>query len=553
MPDDAKAIEKEITTRESDFRELWERMDDDFDSWKLVSSGYDTTIDVKTKEHESDIKIISNDPRTNCDDVQSILSSAERQIIVRMAETGEGEDKREDIGKLERLFEFLLQKGDERLIRLLLPPLRESLIWYSLVRGWVAGRFLTYEDDGDVTPDYMALDPRWLTYEIGKDGMLWTSHKTFRSKAALESEYGEKIKTQPWFKPWGETNKNIAVRDYWKYEGKESITNSVICNGRFLKEPKEYKLTSHPILVMPVTTRPPVSGREGVNELKGYGESIFAPTRDINGIRNRFVTMVASHANMMANQALINYKGKQGKSIPKGGTMNVPGGIIELTLGENNLMPSPLQEVSPTVIELLNWLSSRVQRGMLPDIPIDSPPPSGTLYNLVQEQGNKIFNPQLRNLNYFYADILRLTEEQMIADKISIEIEGEDKQRYFKTKITPVDLKKPHIIKVEFTARTPWTQMDTAQIAQMLRQSGVPEGWIWENIYKFQDPKGMQDLAAIELFEKSPKGAMATAVVAFMKRGQIDMAQSLIRDMDRLEAQEEVPIQEEIPPQRARI
>ena len=543
MDEEAGKITKEVLKKQPDFASRFARMDRDFKSWALFVSDYDITIDAKTRRHGSDIQIISNDPRTNCDDVQSILSASERQIIVRTLSKA-GEDKRDDIAKLEKLFEFLLQKADERLIRLLLPPLKESLIWYSLVRGWTAGRFLTYKDGDDVIPEYLALDPRWLTYEVGKDGLLWTNYKTLRSKVALESEYKTAISDKPWYSFWTESQKNIEVSDHWRYEGKNSISNCVICNNTFLRKPKEYDLTSMPILIMPITTRPPGATPDGIDDMEGYGESIFAPTRDINGIRNRFVSMVASHANLMANQALINYKTDAGRSIPSQGTMNVPGGIVELVLNENRLEPSPMREISPTVIDTLNWLTSRVQRGMLPDIPIDKPPPSGTLYSLVQERGNKIFNPQIRNLNYYYADICRLIEEQMISDKISLKIQGEDKGKYYETQVTPIDLKKPHIIKVEHTARTPWTQMDTASQADMLLRQGFPFRWVLENVYKVQDPKGVMDMSAVETATRSPMQVLLTAIENLYKEddaGSREKADTLVKELRAMVEETEAP------------
>ncbi|MAF43072.1 MAG: hypothetical protein CMI54_02725 [Parcubacteria group bacterium] len=545
---DAKAISKQVDVKFTANNELHSRMDEDFLLWQMKKSDYDTALDARTKKHATDIEIISNDLRTNCDDVQSILSSAERQIVVRMAEA-EGEDKREDIAKLERLFAFAFEKADERLIRLLLPPLRESLIWCSLVRGWTSGRFLVWKDNGDVVFDFMALDPRWLTYEVGADGLLWTGYKTFRSREALKDEYV--IDGKPYE---AEKKQNNPVIDYWKYEGKKSITNSVICGEDFLKPTEEYKLKSIPILIMPITTRPPVSGASGESEIAGYGESLFASTRDINGMHNRFASMVASHANRLARQAMINYKTKDGVELKT--TTNVPDAIINLSMGDNKLEPSPMREISLTVVNMMEWLNSRARKGMLPDIPIGRPPPSGTLYNLVQEQGNKIFNPQLRNLNYFYADICRLIEEQLLGDKIKVKIKGEDRQKYFETQVTPVDLKKPHIIKVEFTARTPWSQLDTYQVADMAKRVGLPDGFIQEHILKLPDPKGLGDQSAIEIFEHSPKGAMLRAIKALMKAERWDEAEQIMSDLFNMEMEEQggdgaggtVPQEAEVPP-----
>ena len=114
-------------------------------------------------------------------------------------------------------------------------------------------------------------------------------------------------------------------------------------------------------------------------------------------------------------------------------------------------------------------------------------------------------------------------------------------------------MKRAHIIKVEFTARTPWSQLDVAQIAQMLKGLGLPDEWIWENILKIQDPKLISDLLALEIYEHSPQGMMKRAVDVLMDRGYIFEAQRLIKQMDIMEQQQaiggEAPTAEaEIPP-----
>jgi len=295
-----------------------------------------------------------------------------------------------------------------------------------------------------------------------------------------------------------------------------------------------------PILIMPVSTRPPIAGTDGI-KLKGYGDSIFASDRYINAIRNRFLTIVTNHAALMADQPLINYKTEQGIEIHD--MRSYPGGVVNLPLGDNKLEPSPTKDISPTVISLLGELTGQLEQGMLPAIR-GNKFESGTRYALEQEAGNRIFNPQLRSLNHFYADACRLIEEQLIAGGIKVKIQGEEKRKYYEVEVKPVDLKKPHIIKVEFTAKTPWSRMEIAQLAQMLKSIGIPDGWIWENILKIQDPKGLADLAAIELFEHSPKGAMKRAVEALVEtRGDIQAAMSLIKDLDRMETQEDMALQ----------
>jgi len=517
-------------------------------------TAYHSDILSKTKEHETDINIVSNELRTNCDNVQSILSSADMQIMVRLAEPT-GVDRRADMAKLERLFYFLLTQGDLRLRRLLLPTLREQSDWHALVRGWRAARILTYKGEkGGIVANYTPLDPRWLVYEVGADGLIWVAYKTFKAKETLKSEWGylpKGLKTALQSLTGAKEKAENETIDWWYFEEPGKVWNAVVHKGGFLKEPERLKLRSMPFAIVPVSTRPPIADETGM-KLKGYGESLFASSRQIHAVRNRMATLFANHANVRAHQPLIHYRAKQGgRDIPPnllGRFAATPGSMVEMTMGEDKIEASPMEEISPTVVQLLSWLNSQIRETMLPTFQMESPPGSGTRYSLAMESSNKIFNPQLRSLNHFYEDICRLIEEQLIDGGISVKFQSLVKNRFEEAKITPVQLKEPHIIKVEFMARTPWTQMDTAQVAQMLKQLGLPDGWIWENILKVQDPKMLADLAAIELFEHSPKGAMKRAVEALVEtRGDIVAAQSLVADMDKLEASERGGVPEGAP------
>ena len=115
MEDPAQLLKK-IEKKERDFNKLWNRMDLDFtDLWGMKRSSstvdYNTAVLNPPTRYPNDVNIVSNEARTFADEVISKLSSAKMQINVRMAEA-EGEDKREEIGKLERLLNFALEKGE---------------------------------------------------------------------------------------------------------------------------------------------------------------------------------------------------------------------------------------------------------------------------------------------------------------------------------------------------------------------------------------------------------------------------------------------------------
>ena len=532
MDENATKITEWVKNKSSDFNERFVRMDADFELWDLEEAVDDQNLRKKTKYHETDINIVPNKPRTFADKVQAKLSAAEMQVMVRMAEA-EGEDKRDDIGKLERLFYFALEKADERLSRMLLPPLRDSLIWDGMVRGWMDVRILVYRSGKNVVFDFLRLDPRWVVYEVGSDGLMKVGYTTFRSGLSLKDEYGIDAKKE----------RDNTVTDYWEYKEDGKIENSVVADNDFLKKPELLNLPSMPILIMPVATRPPVVDLS-THKVKGYGDSIFAPNRQIYAIQNRLASMWATHANLLARQPTINYYDDKGKILKT--TAFLADAVLNLPKDHNKIEAAPMKEISPTLVNLVSFIGQMESEGSLPEIDVSSPPPSGTLYNLVQEASNKVFNPQLMLLDNMYAGICRLIEEQLLVGGVGtkkirggVKVQRGDKQKYYEEQVTATDLKRPHIINVEFTATTPWSQLDTTQVAQMLKQLGLPDEWIWENILKVQDPKGLADLAAIELFEKSPKGAMKKAVEALVRtRGDVVAAQSLVDDMDLLEEQE---------------
>ena len=544
---DAASITSEVKGLETTvFHGLHQRMDKDFKRWNIERPSKQGSFEYMThvQAKASDIQIVSNAPRTFSDSVQSTLSSSAMSVIVRMAQ--EGRDMREEIAQLERLLVYALEKADERLINRLEPTLKESSVWHSMVRGWLAGRFLVYKDGDEIIFDFLPYDPRWLVWQRGKNGLLSTSYTDFYSPEELEDEWGKDVGQKPWYKPWQKSKKSYEVIDRWEYEGKGKTLNAVVCGNEFLKEPETYDMKSFPVLISPVATRPPIKSQYG-NEMGGYGESIFAPNRDIDDLLNACGSMWASHANLLYKQPIVNYYDEQGMKIPDSITYTSDM-VFNLPMGHNRLEPSPMREISPTLVNLVNWLENMRVRGSMPDININSPvPQSGTLQSLILEESNKVFNPQIRNLNSFYSNICRLVEEQLLAGGVGkskikkINIRGIKDRDYYEFDLKPVDLKRPHIIKVEFTARNRWEQFETYQIADMAKRQGLPDAFINEYILKLPDPKGLRDLAITEMAEHSPKLAMLDAIRVLTSKQtpeSLEKAQSLMGDMYNMWLQE---------------
>lgn len=525
-------IEKEHKSKEGkEFQGRFKRMDEDFKLWDMVEVKYEVGPTV--------INVTSNTPRTFSDNVQTKLSAADRQISIRMAEK-EGKDRRDDITKLEMLLEFALDKADERLTR---NPdmviLRDYLIWSAMIRGWASARILNYKLGKDVIFDYTPLDPRWLVYDVSGDGLTMTNYKTFRSKGDLGKTYDKEIKGA-WWNPFDREKDSLPVFERWWGKPGE-FWNAVVCKDTFLIEPTLHNLPSIPVLIMPVSTRPLVITGEG-SKPERFGDSIYAPNRHIYPLENEFASMWFTHGKLRAKQPLFNYYKAGGKTDLGDLTLH-PEMTVDIPEETNRIEPSPLEEISPTVVNAMNLIRMWEEQGSMPALELSSPPPSGTALGIIEEARSRVFGPQLRLLDRFYTAICYIIEEQLLHGNIKVDVKSEKGKKYYQTTVKPIDLKEPHIIKVEHTAETQWTKLASYYVAEMARRLGIPEVAVWEHILKWPDPKGLADQAAVEVAEHSPKFAMKRAVETLLKQGRGEDAELVIQEFNAMMKQEQMEAQ----------
>jgi hypothetical protein len=447
----------------------------------------------------------------------------------------QGKDRRDDIAKLERLIAFALDKADERLTNvLLLPPMLDYLLWSAMIRGRLAARVLVEHDGENVTFDFLPLDPRHILYELGKDGFRWIAYRTYRSASAIMDEYGKEV---------GNKESNEVI-DYWRCDRPKEYTNLRMCKGDLLMEPVSYELPSMPILYLLVPSVPPIADSSG--KVINNGDSIYAGAREIYKFEDDLISMWASHAKLLKEQPIINYYDDEGKQLTT--TTFHAEDIINVPMGHNKLEASPVKEISNTLVNLLGMIGSLRQRVTLPDIEfgeLRNFPLSGTAINELKESRDKVFGPIVRALNIFYTNIAYQIEQQMLAKKMVATVETEKDKKYYAVKVGPVDLQEAHIVRVEFISQTPWEQMDTAALADMLKRQGFPDLWIWENIYKVQDPKGMEDQVAVEVAEHSPTLMRLKAIAQFLKQERRDEAMVLIQELHNEYLQQQGEVREQ--------
>ena len=516
-------LNKKIDKMGMEFEQIYRRMDGDFALWLQTPEGsedYSLVTKAFQGKRETEISFVSPNPRSYADHVHSRIASAERQIICRVLEK-EGEDKRAAISKLERLINFAFEKADERLTGVLqLPGLLDYSIWTGMLRGRMAGRFLVREAQENVIFDFLPYDPRYFSYEIGRNGIKSTCYKTYRSAVTIKDEYGKEARAE----------ENNEVRDYWELVEPGKIINTVICGNEFLLEPQTHLIPCFPIQHLAVGGIPPINSAGTLGTV--HGDSIYAAARSIYKFENDLISMWASHAKLLYKQPIINYYDEEGLKLTT--TSFMAEDVINVPMGHNKLEASPTKEISQTLVNLVGFIGSLRQRATLPDIEfgeLRNFPLSGTAINELQQARDKIYGPLIRALNIYYTNISNLLEQQLISKELSVKVQSEVAQKYFEVNVEPVDLKVPHIIRVEFTSRTPWTQLDSYQIGDMAKRLGLPDEFIWEFILKVPDPKGLTDQVAIEIAEHSPTLMRLRAIKVLLNQGREDEAKSLIEEL----------------------
>lgn len=544
MAETAEEITKKVAEKEKEFKSIFDRMDFDYGLWSKpgkVTNINDSTAFKGTRTNE--IKYISPHPRSLADHIHSRVANSTRAIIIRMLEK-EGVDKRDDISKLERLQGFGLEMADDRLTDnpAIGIPLLDYLIWSAMIRGRLAGRFLVWEEDGKTIFDYVPLDPRFLILQAGSKGMSWTAYKTYRSAEEIKDDYGIEPKSKG-ILFWRTKEQNNVVIDYWKTVKPGVYLNTVILDKDQVLLEEEWELPTFPIHYLAIPSVPPIStgqpplGKGNVmgqlGQTSQHGDSIYAAVRETYQFKNDLVSMWATHNKLLANQPMILYSDDEGTTLTSSGYYAEA--VINLVLGHNKLEESPMKDVSPTLVNLVNLVDSEIQIATLPDAEIGAirtpPYPSGTALESMKEAREKAFGPIIRGLNIFYTGICRSVEQQLIKGSLSVTVKSELNRKYYEHEVKPVDLKKPHTVRVEFTASTPWTQLDTYQTADMAKRLGLPDQFIWEFILKLPDPKGLDDLSAVEIAEHSPTLIRLKAIRTLLKQGRQDEAMPLIQEL----------------------
>ena len=450
---------KLVKEQESNNTDLYQRMKDDEDL--LYLSKY-VMKDADNKPVKNIINVTLNRPAVFAANIISALGATSEQRVV------ETEDKNLDTAYIEDFQKTAFGAANDRLRRQGRPQLNPFADTQLSIRGRSAARCIFQIVDGVLVPEIAPWDTRFVTYEMGVDGLKWAAYKTIRSKGAIEAEYGIVI-----------ADKKSEVIDVWHMEGNEVW----VAGDKILEQKHSFGFTPVAIQVVSLGYGAILLGDDRV---KNDGESIFFLIRDVIPELNRLASIVQTQNLKSVRPPVsqkIKGKGKPGKYDDIMGlganTAMEPGDSIE---------PINFGDALRSATMLLGIIDDAIGEGSLSSADlgtIGSPPASGIRAIIAGENRDQVVHPRLEGKALLNESLTEMFTQQVIQIGGSIELGIAGHKRTFQTS----KLDGEYTTTYKYTAKSPVTDAGLYSLAAAAGDS-LSNKYKMENIYQLDDPDG---------------------------------------------------------------
>jgi len=334
--------------------------------------------------------------------------------------------------------------------------------------GRIAVRVLVYEEDGKVVWDLLPMIPSLVTFEFDAKGLAWYRYESFRSPAAIKSEYGEDVSEES-------EGKGVSVSDYWdrkhnvRYLTKSKEPLSFEVNGEKVTE-WEHEFDEVPAIIQPVTLGPRAISSEGV-DVTAWGQSIFdhvkTPFRNLNKLRSIVATQ--AHSNAMA-PLIAKSKDGSNSRVEEQELSRYPGAVINVpdTIELENL---DTKDVPPSILTMMGDISTGIQKATFTELSPDVPGHSGSALKILRQDMQDVLSPRADALNKLYTGICRMSKRQIIKKGLTIPVRTVSGKEYAIYKMEPKLLDNDFYVNADFIRRDVYDEVEKLQEAQLYQQN----------------------------------------------------------------------------------
>lgn len=341
-----------------DTDKLRKRMDEDYDRWRLkpfthkLLTGYETYT--------------SNEPKTFVRKAIALLNSAQMSVICPQHNDPRG--TRDDDNAKEQFARGNLKANDERLGRIGQIPLRPTMAFHTLARGWTTGRCTMAHYGKRVWAEATPWDPRDVAWEYGPEGLDWVCHRFAMMRSAAERE---------WRIPAGGKSQTEVLRGYDYYDAELNI---VIIPGLQADPVKNLRhgtvdgygdpvvpawCFANPMQPFIISSASSVGAGQLGDDMADYGESIFAENRQVWDTHN-FNMSILKNLTGRSLKPVFGVKSALGIRLIDGDPFKT-GTEIPLAEGEEFIIYD-LLKAAPDMLPYMSVAQGEMQRGSFPVI-----------------------------------------------------------------------------------------------------------------------------------------------------------------------------------------
>lgn len=501
-----------ITEKETELKDLFEQMEEDFvERYCCAEYKADSGYESYT----------SSMPRNFFDKVSDGINRSELSIQIKLPDDATEKERRgASVGE-----QFLWGSLDEinRNFRGSEPPLREQIAFYECIRGWVSLRALVYQSKGQTVFDVLVWDILHTTWEKGKRDNLWGANKRKLSKAQIKAEYGMTI-----------NGKDAELIDWFDEE-----RNAIIIDKVFAKKPKEHKIGHCPVGIFSVGSMPTMQTQKFESTIQHRGHSVWAASRHLYDPMNKITSRTMDRYERSVVGSLV-HTSKDGKAALEDG-VDPYRTFQEIKLKEGeSIEPLKVPEAPPETAILHSIINRDIDQSTLP-YPLSyggtRQAMSGAALGVLVEGTRSVYSPRTSCLEQSYTWLCEelLSQYNERISKSTAMRGFKPDGSFFSLKVKPSEIDPSWYIVVSAQPKLPRDKQAEIMMAIAATQKRGPgdiplvsKQTAREDIMHLRDPDAEQD----KVFEEMGEGLepiMITKIVAALKaRGKEDLAQDVL-------------------------
>jgi hypothetical protein len=444
-----------VLEREIEQADLFKRMITDKDL--LYLKNY-VLRDKESKAVPDIINLTLNKPAIFAANVISALGATSQQTVVTSAKGSL------DTHYIEEFQEAALNAADNRLQRKGQASLNSFTDVQLCIRGRAARRVLFRMDEGEIIPDIVSWDTRYVTHERGDKGLKWGAYHIDRNWAATEEQYGQ-----------------LMVK-YGVYREGEKKVKANIEGKQVLEQGHDYGFCPVVLEIVPLGYGNILMEED---RLTHEGESIFFMIRDVIPEMNRLVSLLQT-----LNQRQLLAPMKFTSEDDQKEAPDFPKSMEVLNVGKGDIAPIDYGDVRKSAEMLYTILEKSLQQGSISDIDLGNLnfPMSAVAIVTIGEGKDQIYLPRLNTkalINQRTAEMI--TQQVLQLGESSVELGTPGHKKSFNT----AKLEGEYETSYKYFVKSPKIDIARLTMGDAALKMGVDRETVYTDILQYEDPKGM--------------------------------------------------------------